>query len=318
MSRSILAATILMVCTLSHAQPGPDLPPILKNAFNAATTLKMSGTRQVEMRDGPRRVVSREFVLKDGLRTRTWFPTDSPRAGEVIVEDGKERRHYLPSRNEILVSPTGKIELMSRFRRLGGKDFKFSVTDGGQVAGRRTKLVAMTDGKGNVRQRIWLDEATGFMLKREFLDGVGSREGSFEFTEVDFSPKFRPDDFQIRRAGATVVSIYDQARRLATGAGLQPVVIPSSQPGFLLKNARLMKTPGGSILHQLYETESGPVSLFQGKQLNGLDRMGNRRGDRDRGPMNVVTWTSGGTSFALVGSLSKEALQRISQRLGKS
>jgi outer membrane lipoprotein-sorting protein len=318
MSRRFAAVLIVSLTALSFAQTPPELPAILKNAFKSASTVKMSGTRQVEMRDGPRRVVTREFVLKDGLRTRTWFPSDSPRAGEVIVEDGKERRQYFPSRNEILVSPTGKVELMSRFRRLGGKDVRFAVSDGGQIAGRRTKLVSVTDNKGNVRQRMWMDEATGFMLKREFLDGVGSREGSFEFTEVDFSPKLRADDFQIRRAGATVISIYDQARRLASNAGLQPVVIPSNQPGFLLKSARVMKGPNGSILHQLYETENGPVSLFQGKQLNGLDRLGNRRGDRDRAPMNVVTWTTGGTSFALVGGGSKDLLNRIAQRLGKS
>src|SRR5688572_30101052 len=82
-----------------------DWPPILQRAFKSAFQLKYSGTRVVMFRRGPERRKTTEYVLKDGPRLRIEYPEDSLNAGQVIVENGRERQHFFPESNEIHVGP---------------------------------------------------------------------------------------------------------------------------------------------------------------------------------------------------------------------
>lgn len=304
---------------LAQVGPGPrnrklnlqELPPILRLMGKNVANWKYSGTRIVEIRDGAQRKLTTEFTLRDGNRTRTWFPADSPRAGEVIVEDGLQRKFYDPKRNVIIVTrmPKGKQAGAERFMAILGRNFKFTEEKNEKVAGHDARVVTVADGD-RVFQRVWIDAQTGVPLKRELYDNVGAKQGYFEFKSIDYTPILRPGDFDINVPNARVLTPYDIAKEFGEKLGITPVFLPRDR--FTLEN---VMRPGqaGQFLHMSYSTEQGMVSLFQAKGRMNLDRMpggGERRA-------NSVAWSYDGNSFVLMGRMPKDQLEAIARELGK-
>ena len=113
--------------------------------------------------------------------------------GLIIVEDKAERRHYFPDKNEIRISGARREDsldrLMGLFKKRGGQP-KFVESPGEAIAGNRTTLVSVSDARGNVIQKLFIEPKSGVVLKRELFDPTGTPMGSFTFTKVDLNPKF--------------------------------------------------------------------------------------------------------------------------------
>lgn len=296
-----------------------DLPPILRKSIESHRTSRYSGQRTVEFKFGPDRNNHIEYVRKDGLRSRTEFPGDSPYKGQIIVEDGTHRFHYFPDRNEIRIEPPRGREFGRHLRGEGQRGehrhepLRHTVTDGGIVAGFRTQLVSASDANGNVLQKLWVEPKSGVVLKRVMLDPVGARIGYFEFSRINFNPKFAPGDFKIERKGATVVTPSMIARRFAMQLGLTPSILPEST-GFQLEAARILKPEGRQVLAQTYTGQEGRFTLFQVRTSIDQDRLQKMT----RGRLSSYSWERGGQGFALLGDLSQQRLREIARLLGDS
>lgn len=288
-----------------------QLPPVLRQALRKGSIAKFSGTRIVEVMEGANRERYTEYVLRDGSKSRTWFPSGSPYAGQVIVEAADERRHYYPGRNEIHVGPARREEALVRLVGLGKRrGIKFAVKDGGNVAGRPTVLVSISEESGNALQKLWIDRDQVVILKRELFDAVGNRVGFFEFTEVDYRPKFSGSDFELERKGARVVTPRDELMRMAKVMNLATVALPESE-GYRLEWVR--RLPGGRvpILQQSYTKLGVTLSLFQaGAEVNlpMLRKVPNG--------IESLTWNRGGETFALIGNVSGDEIRRLARLLG--
>lgn len=318
--RILLAAFGVLIAAnaMSQVRPGvrqnkpfnrQDIPAILRLMGRNVANWKFSGTRIVEVRDGAQRRLTTEFTLRDGLKTRTWFPTDSPRAGEVIVEDGLQRKFYDPKRNVIIVTrmPKGKPAGVDRFTAILGRNFTFAEEKTEKVAGHEARVVSVSD-KDRVFQRVWIDTQTGVPLKRELYDNVGARQGFFEFKTISYTPIIRAGDFDINVPGAKVMTPYDLAKEFGEKMGITPLFLPRDR--FTLEN---VMRPGqaGAFLHMSYATENGVVSLFQAKGRVAFDRL--------FGPERKaagVSWYDNGSSFVLIGRMPKERLEALARELG--
>jgi len=313
MTRILVCASILSVAALGAAQtkqsPQPALPDALRLMLRSMPSWKFSGTRVVEIRQGAKRIQDSEHILRDGLKSRTFFPRDSVRHGEVIVETPRERRMYDPKKNTIFVS-RGLGMGTDRLNMIARRGAKFTEEKGDRVADRDTKVVAMSDERNRVIQRVWIDSKTGVILKRELYDQVGARESYYEYKTIDFTPTFAPGDFTLSVPGAKVMTPYDVAKEQAAPLGITPVFLPRDK--YPLDHARAMRSPGGSFLHMTFATEDGVVSLFQSKGTLPTDRL--KSGNRH----SVVSWTANGNSFALIGRAKTEKLERLARLLGKS
>jgi outer membrane lipoprotein-sorting protein len=310
-----VAIAILGLAAVAPAQGKPpirqELPEIMRFMIRSIPTWKFSGTRVVEVRNGSARTQDREHVLRDGAKSRTFFPRDSARFGEVIVETPKERRAFDPKKNTILITRgmgagTDRLSLLTR---RGGK---FTDEKADKVADRDTRVVSVSDERGRVQQRIWIDTKTGVILKRELYDMVGARESFFEFKTIDFSPTLAPGDFTLNVPGAKLLTTYDVAKEHGVSIGITPVFLPKDK--FPLDTARIVRSPAGPFLHMTFASEEGMVSLFQAKGKLPTDRMSNGKGNR----FTVVAWVSNNNSFALIGRGSAEKLERIARLIGKS
>jgi len=295
--------------------PGGPGPELLRKMLQSQPTLRFSGTRVVEFRNGPDRVRNTEIVLKDGERQRIEFSPDSPNAGQIIVENGRERRQYDPQKNEIQVlrprreEMIGRLGMLARQIREGG--LRFRIDAGGEIAGVATKQMILTDPEGNVVHRMWIDPATGMLLKREILDPVGTRIGFFEFTKVNFNPRFSPDDFRILRRGAKVVTLDDLVGRIAKKLGFSPLRIPASEP-YELEDVRPVDLGPRKGMMQMYSGAKGRFSFYQ--VTGEIDQ---RRLERLAGGprFDVYSWRSGERTLILVGDVGRSELERLSKTI---
>ena len=290
-----------------------NMPPIVKKFMLARRTARYTGIRTVEFKKEGEWVKHIEFVSKDGIKSRTEFPDDSAYAGQIIVDNGKERMHFYPDRNEIEVEPAHLHEGIDKDRGEGEhhRQLLRTVTAGGSVAGYDTQEVTVSDQNGNVMQQMWIEPKTGVRLKLVLFDRVGSRAGSYEFSKINFRPTFAPGDFTIDRKGALIVRPAEQARRLALKLGLTPLVLGENS-GFQLQNARVIHPGKQDVLVQTYVGDAGRFTFFQ---LRG-DVDENRLSRFARGRLSTYSWKRGDEAFALVGNLSQDQLGQIAKTLG--
>ena len=324
MNRFLVTASLILLggaIALSQIDPGQDLatmPAIMRKFVLARKTSRYTGTRTVEFKRGPDRLSHIEYILKDGIRSRTEFPDDSQYKGQVIVDNGKQRMHFFPDRNEIDVEPAHQRDNRPDS---GGNDrdsdhknrpsLQRTVTDGGSVAGYHTQLLTVSDPNGNVMQQMWIEPKTGVRLKMVLYDRVGTQVGSFEFTKINFKPTFAPGDFTIDRKGALIVTPADEARRLSEKLGVTPLILGNSS-GYELQNARIIHPDKQDVLAQTYIGDTGRFTFFE------------LRGDIDqdklqrfaRGRLSTYSWKRGQESFAIVGNLTPEQMGEVAKTLG--
>ncbi len=318
MNRILTFSILLAVAPLAVAQrtgesrPGVDqIPPILRQAIRKMSSVRFSGTRTVEVLEGSNRERHVEYVLRDGPRTRTWFPSASPYAGQVIVETPRERRHYYPGRNEIYVTPPRREEAVARLMRLGRRSgIRVTVKDGPAIAERPTVQVSLLEGSGNPIQHLWIDREQAVILKRELFDAVGTRVGFFEFTDIDYRPRINPGDFELDRKGAKVVTPVDQLARLAKQGGLNAVRLPDSE-GYRLEWVR--RLPGGrvTVIQQAYSKGDVSLSFFHAGAEVNLPML-----RRTQKGFESFSWTQQGNTYALLGNVGADELRRLARLLG--
>lgn len=290
-----------------------QVPPLIQRAIRAGETLRYSGERVMSFKRGSERTTYREFVLKDGANTRIEFPSDSEFAGQIIVETKAKRMHYYPDSNEIRLSPPRRefafMRLLQMARKSGRGGLKFETGPGGEVAGRKTILAEIGDSRGNKVQKMWIDELNALVLKRELYDPVGALVGSFELVRVNFSPRIVPGDFEIKRAGATIVTPLDLARRVAKENDMLSIFL-SDSPGLELEFSRMSTMDGQPVFAQFYRGDGGPISLYQFKgEVKSAS-------PKTRGDMQTYTWQMKSRTFVLVGRADQDALRRLARRLG--
>ena len=290
------------------------VPRILRRLLATSEHQRYSGIRTVEFRFGEKTDRHSEIVVRLGKSYRVEFPADSKLAGQVIVETEDSRRQFFPDKNEVWVQPPRReaaMEHLQMFVREPDK-WKYETTQGELVAGRKTRQVVISDAKGNVVQRLWIDPWASMLLKRQIFDPVGAQVASFEFTEIDFDPHINERTFVFDPKGAKIVTPAIQLERAAKKAKIEVYTLASST-GYRLDSSRVMQKDGKSILVQHYVSKAGRISIFQFDSKVSVDSEMVRR--MARGEMQSFQLSLGRSSFVLVGSVDPSVLERLSKHL---
>ncbi|HJP83180.1 MAG TPA: hypothetical protein VJ835_06695 [Fimbriimonadaceae bacterium] len=310
----IFALGVPLLSGPAQAQPS-SAQALLDLVGRASQKLRYSGVRKVQMKFGPDRVTHTEYILRDGKKTRIWFPDEGSFRGQIIVETEKERRHYFPEKNQVEVMPPRREENAARFGRFGRDGSQkplLKLEDGEVIVGIDTKRVAFFNKAGQAFMRLWIDPKTGLVLKRIFYDKQGTIQASAEFTKVDLTPQFRKSDFELNIRGAKIYTPRDRLAELVSRGDYANVSLSPKDP-FQLESARIQRIENVPALVQVYVKKDGRVSLIQLKAHIDPNRLKNfGRGER----LGTYTWQRGGSSFVLVGDMSESRLRDLAQRLG--
>lgn len=309
----LLGAVLMPTAGLGQID-GERLPGIVQKALGAARNLKYSGTRTVAYREGPVLKTRVEHVLKDGPKTRIWFPEGSPNAGLVIVENGPKRLHYMPGTGRVVETPARGDDALKRLAAVlrNPARFEIRVSRGGPVAGLPTRLVDVVDRRGKKVQSLWIEPRSGMVLKRELYDRAGALTGSFEFKSVDFEPKFSPGDFEVAR-GPKQDRLKATLRELCRRHGFEPLALADGH-GYRLRAVRVLNPQGRApVLMQSYAGPDGALTLFQVSGEVDPKRLG--RLARDRASAHV--WKANGKSLVLIGSAEPNELVRLASLVGR-
>ena len=294
--------------------PKAELPAALKQLIDGASSRRYSGTRTVEFRAGGKLDSHDEIAYRWGSRTRVEFPNGSKFAGQIIVEDEKERRHYFPDRNEIRVLPPRREEIMERIGNLAQlrpKNLTLGASE--MVAGYRADQICVNDNQGRTLQRLWIEPRSGTLLKRQLFDRSGSLTGFFEYTQIDFNPKIDERMFTIDRPGAKLITQLELLKRLVKRHGMDLMVLPPST-GFRLEGSHTVTVEGKEVVVQNYLSNATRVTLFQVKGLVDLDP--NKLTQQSRGDFASTSWKIGDNTLILVGAVDSSALGRLAATVG--
>jgi hypothetical protein len=293
----------------SDAQRAADL---IRAYINNQSKTRFHGEREVTF-SGPKGSQSHvEVIRKDGVRVRVDFPAGSPFEGQIIVENGKERRHYLPARNEIRIQPVRSDRFVQRLKRLiqSSDVSRLTVTDGGEVAGMPTQMVEFR-GQREPGFKLWIEPKSKLIVKRQIYGPNQEIIGGYTFRTLNFKPSFGGIDFGLSVPGAKTTRPSDELARAASKLGLPALQLDRSTK-FTLEFVRTPERKEAKVIIQGYfRADDVQVTLFiLGQDVNPemLKRFA-------RGPVKTYAWKVSGVQCVLTGEVGEEELQRLSTQV---
>jgi hypothetical protein len=293
----------------------PSIPAVLVKAIDDQNSEHYEGRLTREFERGPQNLKHDEIVFRDGPLTRIEFPTGSKYSGQIIVENVRERRYYMPDKNEIYIFPSRREENFVRLtglaRRADRRKIFLSEAPGERIAGISTEQVVVRDLAGTVTQRMFIDPRSGVVLKREVFDALGRETGYFVFTQINLRPgRFEASLFRLERPGARVVTAEDTLREVAAREGFTPVNFGPST-GYRLEAARVANIEQDRVLVESFVSKRGRLTLFELRSAVSPERLKRVA----HGEVQVYSWEKDGKWFVLFGPRTEGELVQLAQTL---
>lgn len=298
----------------AQAQEVGEAERLIRHAMTTQSQVRFAGTRVVEVRIAGERRRHVEHVLRDGPRQRIEFEASSPMSGQIVVEDGERRMHFLPGRNEIRVSPPRRDAAMARLRQLlvaarSGR-VRVDVTDGPVTAGLATKRITFSDPQGNPLTLLDLNPRSGIVVRREVRDATGARVGFYEFTSLRLQPNAGPEDFRIVRRGAKLVYPQQELQRASRQLGVPALVLPDTEQ-FALEAIRVVEIGDTSVIEATYTGELGRLSMYIFKGSIDYTRLRRLAAES----MSLARGARGEATFVLMAEIPAAALSEMTQNV---
>jgi len=307
------------------------LAPLALSAEPAATSQTGPG---VQLLDDARRAAQEQDF--SGVLEVTWSDSRGEHSSEVFVRSangvlalGDRPRVIVDGARRFVQGPDGWLAVWSQETAPdvppASDKWLLSVRDGPTVAGRPTREVDATDRHGDrVRERLYLDESTSLLLRREQLDTRGRTVRAVGFTSIG------------EPAGALIGALPTEAPSApARSTSRQPRVLrevttPFHAPGTAGDRFRLAGRydEDHGTLHLFYSDGLFSVSVFE--QEGDLDPAGLPAGaesrvvdGRDvrqyRTPGGVVmVWQSGDVVYTTVSDAPVDQIDRVVANFGPS
>jgi hypothetical protein len=219
-------------------------------------------------------------------------------------------------------------------RRALNDKYQVRIAETDRILGRDCPVVEITRrADGRLRERLWIDEASALVLRRETYGPDGERLRLLAYLGLDFEPAAQRSGSRPGRSGELPVPLTHRAHdvKAVTADQLQALrasgwTVPQGLPGGYQPVAGyVVDTADSQPLHLLYRDGLYSVSLFQHR--GGLDPDDLPQGaEPARGlgwpawewpgalPHRLV-WEAGGTTFSLVGDAPADELRAIAATL---
>lgn len=264
----------------------------------------------------------RERLVRAGARYRVEYLQPPGRQGEVLIDDGLRRYHFLPRLKQLQVLPSEQPLVWRRrqelLRRLRRGDLVLSVKGVEPVAGRRAVLLEARNPQGRPLQRWWIDRQYGVILRLEELTPKGEVRLRSEYVRIKV-PADVPQERFVPRFPEHVVrqNILPPLRVFASVEEAQPLVPftirqPRQLPrDFHLAEVRVRLMGARPLVSLHYTDEVSSLALFQTR----LPLRANALKSLAPPATQVDSWRDGDVNLALIGNAPKEAFDQLRDAL---
>jgi negative regulator of sigma E activity len=195
------------------------------------------------------------------------------------------------------------------------------------VAGRPVDVIRLVNRySGATTMRLWTDENTNLMLRREVYASDGSVVLQMHFDSVRFTNDIPVSTFATPKGyrivnGPSRGAATNNPYTVIAKAGFTPRAPHYLPEGFVAVGADLADQKGVHILHLLYSDGLRTVSLFENAKGAAVDASGYRTQRLsvghlsvqavDQGATTLLAWSDGRLHYALVGDLGESELEKI-------
>ena len=326
---SLLAALALSACA---APAVPSAQALLESVLDFPTAAYSGQMTVISYSGRQARAHEVRVAYAPENRYRWEFLSPSGAVERVVVSDGKleETRLFGPKTRVFVGDPVGSAprELEgSEERLLLEKNYTVDAADGGELVGRRVRLLRISPKEpGKPRQELWIDAETGIVLQSRRFHPNGSRAAVSRFHRFSVGSPVEPGDFSLSSAAAAAPHGLGPTAEASTSAlrGLPPVLAqgPDLPGGFSFDSADTMRIRGRAVSHLRWTDGLVSLSLFVSDRPARPSGDAPLRGaavralDADPGSGRVLAWKSKGRHYTLIGDLSPALLEAIRARLG--
>lgn len=266
--------------------------------------------------------------------TRRWYLAPEALFGDYTITRGiatydfdtKNARvtiSHNPALDEQFSSAGNFQRVLANYRAvLGGNEV---------IAGRLTESVILINKyTGERAMRVWIDERTHLVLKKEEYHGNGAVASQMRFEGVRYTNSIPNGVFSTDRpsgysevAGRNFTMPSADVKRVIKEAGFVPASPKDLPQGFSLIGGNVATTNGVKTLQLLYSDGLRTISLFENATGATADfgalhpRTTHFEGHDaqyvEDGPTTLLTWHERGLYFALVGDLLRNELVAIAK-----
>ena len=266
--------------------------------------------------------------------TRRWYLAPESLYGDYTITRGiatydfdiKNSRvtiSHNPALDEQISSAGNFDRVLANYRAvLGGNDI---------IAGRATRSVVLINKYTGERAiRVWIDERTHLVLKKEEYHGNGAVASQMRFEGVRYTNAIPDGVFSTDPpSGYAQIAGHDfkmpstDVGRVIQEAGFAPASPKDLPQGFSLVGGSVATTNGVKTIHLVYSDGLRTISLFENATGAAADfgalrpktlRFENHDAEYvEDGPTTLLTWREHGLYFALVGDLLRNELVDIAK-----
>lgn len=267
---------------------------------------------------------------------RIWYVAPADAYGRLIISNETVTYQYEPTANKVYANDWSSNEVA-----LGDaldtnrieKNYTVDVGAATSVAGRTAHNLVMTSKhSGALVERLWVDDQTSLILRREIYHADGTIASKTSFDNVRAVKSLPKDLFDLSiPAGMTLVPGATYATKSASDVAAAAtlsftVVRPKFLPdGFVLTHESVGMHDAVQTLQLVYDDGLRDFSLFE-NATGRLPKFENGSphaisvGDNDGkyaevGSETILSWNSKGLNLTLVGSLSVKELSAIGASL---
>jgi outer membrane lipoprotein-sorting protein len=319
--------------SVNAAAPAPALAParILQMALDAPRLVDYEGTKVITaLRGGQLETitVAESHKRPDAMRLEYLSPENL--AGRVIVDNGTVTWHYEPRVNMVFEGPTLEGGTLSRDLTMLLRNYRVTALGVEDVIGRQAYVIALDPIKPGVQRQLWVDRATGTVLRMEERDPTRGVVLSTYFSRISFSLNLPHAYFQFRApAGARLFKMFTTEAGSMSPAVLQarvrfPVLIPPVLPeGYTFRGGALnrfgslesvfLRYSNGGNLISFFEAPAGSIGWPSAGQTIQVE--GHPARLVDLGYFRVLIWEQRGLRVTAVGTVPTETLMTVASQI---
>jgi sigma-E factor negative regulatory protein RseB len=339
-ARTARTAALVLAMVLATVLPAwpqgsggvPSAQAVVQAVLDAPSLIDYEGTKVMSAVRGDRAqtVTVLESYKRPG-KLRLEFLSPESVGARLIVDDGVTAWQYEPTLHIVIQGPSFVGARDGETLRAVMDRYEPRVLGTEEVIGRETLVLSLRPRGGTTSRRLWVDRATGVLLRTEERDGSGDLVFSSFFTRISYSLNLPSALFRFQPpAGARAFSFYLSGDPVTNRADFRrlagfPVIAPPALAGgyrFLHGTtaeygafSAAMATYGDGVSAlSVFQTPSGRMAFPQAGVSVVLPGGGTGR-LLDLGYFRILMWEARGLRLAAVGVLPPASLIALAGEL---